>query len=73
MPTSARPIAARRPAIPPPTTRARDTVWITSGSSASERRVFATPARTRPIAFSVAPTLSCPCAQESCSRTLTWV
>jgi len=45
----------------------------TSGSSGVESFVLATPARTSPIAFSVAPSRSSVCAQDACSRTLTWV
>ena len=51
---SARPIAARRPAIPPPMTSVRGVVSTTSGSSGDVRRVRAIPARTRPMALSVA-------------------
>ena len=72
-PISASPRAARRPAMPPPTTRLFGVVSTTIGSSGSVRRVRLMPARTRRTAFSVAPTLSSVCVQEHCSRTFTWV
>ena len=51
---SARPMAARRPAIPPPMTSVWGVVSTTIGSSGVESRVRAIPARTRPRALSVA-------------------
>ena len=54
-PMSARPIAARRPATPPPMTSVRWVVSTTIGSSGSVRRVRAMPALTRSMALSVAP------------------
>ena len=56
-PISASPRAARRPAMPPPTTRLFGVVSTTIGSSGSVRRVRLMPARTRRTAFSVAPDL----------------
>ena len=57
-PMSARPIAARRPVIPPPMTSVLGVVSTTIGSSGVESRVRAIPARTRPMALSVAASSS---------------
>ena len=70
---SARPIAARRPAIPPPMTSVFGVVSTTIGSSGVVSRVRAIPARTRPRALSVAASSSSRWTHEHCSRTLTWV
>ena len=51
---SARPIAARRPVIPPPITSVCGIVSTTIGSSGVVKRVRAIPARTSAVAFSVA-------------------
>ncbi len=72
-PTSDRPIAARRPVIPPPTTSAFCVVSTTSGSSGSVSRVRAMPPLTRLIARWVAPAVSSVWAHESCSRMFTCV
>ncbi len=70
---SASPMAARRPAIPPPMTSVFGVVSTTMGSSGVESRVRAIPARTRPMALSVAARSSSRWTHEHCSRTLTWV
>src|ERR1035437_6173081 len=57
-PMSASPMAARSPATPPPTTIVLGSVLTTSGSRGVDNLVLATPALTRPIAFSVAPSWS---------------
>ena len=65
--------AARIPATPAPTTRTAGVVSIRRSVSGTPSRVRAIPARTRWTAFPVASSRSCRCAQEHCSRTLTWV
>ncbi len=70
---SARPMAARRPAIPPPITSVWGTVSTTIGSSGVVSRVRAIPARTSAVALSVAAASSSVWTQEHCSRMLTWV
>ncbi len=59
--------------MPAPTTIVAGVVSTTSGTSGSEFRVLAMPARTRAMALAVAPSGSSPCAHESCSRMLTWL
>jgi hypothetical protein len=72
-PMSARPTAARRPAIPPPITSVCGSVSTTSGSSGVVWRVREMPARTSAVAFSVAASVSSVWTQEHCSRMLTCV
>ena len=73
MPMSARPIAARMPATPPPMTSDFLVVSTTIGSSGSDRRVRAMPALIRPMALFVVPSASSVWIHEACSRTLTWL
>ena len=70
---SARPTAARSPAIPPPMTSVCGSVSTTIGSSGVVRRVRSMPARTSAVALSVAAASSSVWTQEHCSRMLTWV
>ena len=70
---SARPMAARIPATPPPITATRGVVFTVIGSSAWPRWARAMPALTSLIAFLVAPSGSSVCVHEHCSRMLTWV
>ena len=69
----ARPMAARIPATPPPTTSTRGVVRTGSGSSGPVSLVRAIPARTSPIALPVAPSGSSVCVHEHCSRMFTCV
>ena len=73
MPRSESARAARIPPTPAPTTSALGTVSSRMSVSGIPSLVRATPALTRLVAFSVAASRSCRCAQEHCSRTLTCV
>jgi len=70
MPALARSSAACMPATPAPTTRAAFVTGTLFGMRSWRSEAFATAMRIASFAFSVAPSRSCMCTHEPCSRML---